>query len=140
MQEIENSDGKARTRSEVDEYVGQQIRDARLRQGWSQQRLAQALGLTFQQVQKYEKAINRVSAGVLVRIARALRVSQASLLPAESVDLADISSDPTRAVLQTRGDRDLLVVLAHLSPQQRASLLPVAQQLRLAGEIKPSRH
>lgn len=140
MQETEHSHATPRTRSEVDEYVGSRIREARLQIGWSQQRLANALGLTFQQVQKYEKAVNRVSAGVLVRIARALRVSQASLLPPENIDPAEIARDPTRAVLQTRGDRDLLIVLAQLSPQQRAALLPVAQQLRQAGEDKPSRH
>lgn len=59
----------------IDQYVGARIREARHLAGVSQTTLAQAVGTTFQQVQKYENAMNRVSASRLVRIARALRQS-----------------------------------------------------------------
>lgn len=52
-------------KNSVDVHVGLRIRTARLAKGWSQERLAEHLGITFQQVQKYEKGKNRVGAGRL---------------------------------------------------------------------------
>ena len=57
----------------VDRHVGFRIRDLRKRLRISQEKLAEELGLTFQQVQKYEKGANRVSASKLYEIARALK-------------------------------------------------------------------
>ena len=45
----------------VDQYVGSRVRARRLEVGMSQEKLADALHLTFQQVQKYEKGVNRIS-------------------------------------------------------------------------------
>ena len=56
----------------VDRHVGLRIRIRRKEVGVSQERLAEALGITFQQVQKYERGANRVSASKLWEIARAL--------------------------------------------------------------------
>ncbi len=61
----------------VDIHVGARVRMRRRFLGVSQQTLADALGLTFQQVQKYERGANRVSASKLYEIARALRVQVA---------------------------------------------------------------
>jgi len=54
----------------------------------SQTRLAEALDLTFQQIQKYERGSNRVSASTLVRIAKALSVPAAALLGEQDPPLA----------------------------------------------------
>jgi Predicted transcriptional regulators len=59
----------------VDRHVGLRIRMRRKEIGVSQERLAEALGITFQQVQKYERGANRVSASKLWEIARALQTS-----------------------------------------------------------------
>src|SRR5258706_4422080 len=56
----------------VDRHVGLRIRMRRKELGISQERLAESIGLTFQQVQKYERAANRVSASKLWEMARAL--------------------------------------------------------------------
>ena len=58
----------------VDQHVGRQIRELRRRLHVSQEKLAETLGLTFQQVQKYEKGSNRVSASKLFEVAGALGV------------------------------------------------------------------
>ncbi|MGH6957704.1 MAG: helix-turn-helix domain-containing protein [Caulobacteraceae bacterium] len=63
----------ARAPNPVDLHVGARIRLRRRLQGVSQDALAEALGLTFQQVQKYERGANRVSASKLYEIAAALR-------------------------------------------------------------------
>ena len=57
----------------IDLHVGARIRMRRRMQGVSQEKLADALGLTFQQVQKYERGANRVSASKLYEIAASLK-------------------------------------------------------------------
>src|SRR4029453_1889583 len=58
----------------VDLEVGHRIRIERLARGLSQTALANQLGVTFQQVQKYEKGVNRVGAGRLTKIANVLGI------------------------------------------------------------------
>jgi transcriptional regulator with XRE-family HTH domain len=58
----------------VDRHVGNRVRMRRLLVGMSQEKLGELLGITFQQVQKYEKGSNRVSASRLYQISRVLGV------------------------------------------------------------------
>ncbi len=58
----------------VDVYVGSRLRLRRILVGFSQEKLAEHLGLTFQQIQKYEKGTNRVSASRLYQVANVLSV------------------------------------------------------------------
>ncbi|SCB58360.1 Transcriptional regulator, contains XRE-family HTH domain [Rhizobium aethiopicum] len=64
-----------KTPNAIDSYVGARIRMRRQLLGMSQERLADQIGVTFQQVQKYEKGINRIGASRLQRIAEVLHVS-----------------------------------------------------------------
>ena len=59
----------------IDAHVGSRVRLRRMLIGMSQEKLGDALNLTFQQVQKYEKGANRIGAGRLFRIAQLLGVS-----------------------------------------------------------------
>lgn len=61
----------------VDRHVGLRIRLRRKELGVSQEKLAESVGLTFQQIQKYERAANRVSASKLWEVAQALNTSVA---------------------------------------------------------------
>lgn len=65
---------RARRADARDEEVGKRIRSRRLECQLSQTELADKIGVTFQQVQKYEKGVNRVGAGRLQRISEALSV------------------------------------------------------------------
>ena len=58
----------------VDHHIGMRVRNRRLALGMSQEALGDALGLTFQQVQKYEKGANRIGASRLLQIAQVLGV------------------------------------------------------------------
>jgi transcriptional regulator with XRE-family HTH domain len=58
----------------VDKYVGSRVRMRRIMLGMSQEKLGEALGLTFQQVQKYEKGTNRVGASRIQQIAEILQI------------------------------------------------------------------
>lgn len=67
--------GKRNTKSgpdKLDKKIGANVRSARILCGFSQEKLANGLNITFQQVQKYENGTNRVSAGSLYRISQIL--------------------------------------------------------------------
>jgi transcriptional regulator with XRE-family HTH domain len=66
---------KKKQASAVDILVGRQIRARRDEMGMSQEKLGEELGITFQQIQKYERGANRVAAGRLFEFAKALGCS-----------------------------------------------------------------
>ena len=63
---------RGRSTVAIDDHVGSRIRERRIMLGLTQQQLAEMIGVTYQQAHKYERGINRVSAGRLFEIARAL--------------------------------------------------------------------
>ena len=78
-------------RHPVDAHVGKRLRLRRGLMGWSQERLGNAIGLTFQQIQKYEKGTNRISSSRLYEFARVLDVPASYFfddLPADLVPVA----------------------------------------------------
>jgi transcriptional regulator with XRE-family HTH domain len=66
---------KTRGVADIDKQFGVRIRTIRVQQGLSQDSLAQAVGVSFQQIQKYEKGINRIGASRLFDLAQVLGVS-----------------------------------------------------------------
>src|SRR6185503_3489572 len=90
----------AKRRATADDVaIGQKLRALRLDGGLSQSELGQRIGVTFQQLQKYEKGVNRVSAGRLARIASALNVPVTAFYEATKRG----KSERSFAYLQTRG-------------------------------------
>jgi transcriptional regulator with XRE-family HTH domain len=63
-----------KTPDPIDRHVGSRVRMQRILMKMSQEKLGDALGLTFQQVQKYEKGLNRIGASRLQQISRTLQV------------------------------------------------------------------
>ena len=59
---------------QIGDFVGARIRHRRCERGWTQERLAHELGISYQQVQKYETGANRINAGRLYQIAVSLEV------------------------------------------------------------------
>jgi len=68
---------------QIDVEVGLSLRRMRLARGYSQTELGEALGISFQQIQKYERGANRVSASMLVKAARFLKIRTVDLLPSD---------------------------------------------------------
>ena len=85
----------------VDVHVGQKVKQRRSLLGYSQERLASALDLTFQQVQKYERGANRVGAGRLYELAKALDVPVTYFFE-DMPDVEGSTSTPAALVEETR--------------------------------------
>ena len=120
----------------VDKFVGSRIRMRRLFLKMSMDELAKTLRLTYQQVQKYEKGINRVSAGRLLEIGSALDVSPAFFFertPASTATPAmamapspDFASD----FLATAEGLELVRAFVMIkNPKLRLSLVRLAQEM-----------
>jgi transcriptional regulator with XRE-family HTH domain len=123
----------------VDLHVGARIRLRRRMQGVSQEKLADALGLTFQQVQKYERGANRVSASKLYEIAAALRAPVAYFFDGladptgelDGVRVAAASEESTvHSFLMTPEGLELAKLFPNIAPGQvRRRLLELVRSL-----------
>src|SRR5579863_933096 len=68
---------RGKSTAAIDHHVGSRIRERRILLGQTQQQLAEMIGVTYQQAHKYERGVNRVSAGRLFQIAKVLSVPMA---------------------------------------------------------------
>ena len=78
--------------STIDRYIGARMRERRLALSISQAQLGKELGVSFQQIQKYESGKNRVSAARLFEICKALNVSLASMFERDPIRKREIRS------------------------------------------------
>ena len=107
----------------VDRYVGRRVADRRISMGFNQSDLGRALGLTFQQVQKYEKGSNRISSSKLWDISQFLDVDVAYFFEG----LSETTRSPGTSSDQDYPSTRQTVEMARLAPtltsrQQRLTL------------------
>jgi transcriptional regulator with XRE-family HTH domain len=111
-----------RAANAIDRKLGQRVRSRRLEIGMSQERLAELLGITFQQVQKYEKGVNRIAASRLFDIASALQqpVSRffEGLTSARSAGAAEERKDFIDDALATPEGSQLMSTFASIRSQR----------------------
>jgi transcriptional regulator with XRE-family HTH domain len=113
----------------VDLAVGARIRLLRKVRGLSQQALAEAAGVTFQQIQKYERGANRVSASMLARIANALDAPVSEMFGENGAQSGAV--DEVASLLSQPGAIDLLRAFSALPRGPvRASLVDFVETLR----------
>ncbi len=122
----------------IDIEIGKRVRRARVAAGLTQTQLADQLGITFQQVQKYEKGVNRIGGGRLYKIARILGVKityffddvehllDPEMVPAGTIEVGAISDRTIRAAraLADILDEDLqkrMLQLIAVLPKRKAS-------------------
>jgi transcriptional regulator with XRE-family HTH domain len=107
-----------RAANAIDRKLGQRVRPRRLEIGMSQERLAELLGVTFQQVQKYEKGVNRIAASRLFDISSALDMSVSrffeGLTSRGAVGVAEASKDYIDDALATPEGAQLIALFASI--------------------------
>jgi len=122
-----------RAANAIDRKIGQRVRSRRLEIGMSQERLAELLGITFQQVQKYEKGVNRIAASRLFDIASALQQPVAKFyegLSARAAGAAESRQSYVDDALATPEGAQLMSVFASIRSQRvRRKVLELVRTL-----------
>lgn len=110
----------------IDVEVGQRLRALRLAKNISQMSLAEAAGVTFQQIQKYEQGKNRISASMMCRLAQKLEISPAELFPPQECGRP---VEGLAGALKTRTLGELISVLNELDEEQAKLALRLLRAL-----------
>jgi transcriptional regulator with XRE-family HTH domain len=122
----------------VDVHVGGRLRLFRLRAGLSQTALAERIGLTFQQLQKYEKGRNRISAGTLLALSRNLDVQVQDFF--EGLTAPQFPGSPaTPPTLPSRLDYEIFQLVAQLGEGDVKRHVRDLLAALVAGAGKPMR-
>ncbi len=116
----------------VDDHVGQKIRHRRWLMGLTQQQLADAVGIKFQQIQKYETGMNRVSASRLWDIAQTLEVSPGYFFEGFAED-AEADFGGQDDLLSSKETLELLKTYYAIPEAQRKRLFELARALGQAA-------
>jgi transcriptional regulator with XRE-family HTH domain len=126
----------------IDRKIGQRVRSRRLEIGMSQEKLAELLGVTFQQVQKYEKGVNRIAASRLHDISAALDMPVARFFEGLGAsryggNVSDVE-DQIEDVLATPEGAQLISLFASIkNPRVRKRVVELVRALsEEAGEGK----
>lgn len=122
---------KTRGCTPVDLEISRRLKAKRLSLGMTQQELAGHLGLTFQQIQKYETGINRLSGGMLHKAAAALHVEPSYFFPPIDGDF-DCEAD---APALSRLGHELVRRFTNMDEHRQKSLVNVARALAPADEL-----
>ncbi len=112
----------------IDREVGRRLAALRILRGYNQTELAKSVGKTFQQIQKYEKGTNRVSASVLFKFAGFLGVQPGYFFPDSALDTAAAAS-PTEALATTRQGHELARLYVGMPEERRTAVLQCARAL-----------
>jgi transcriptional regulator with XRE-family HTH domain len=117
----------AKSPDTTDKHVGARIRMQRTLTGMTQEKLADILGITFQQVQKYEKGTNRVGAGRLLAISKALGVPVSFFFEGQAAEGETRASD-VQSLLTSREGIALAQAFVRIeSDAMRQALVAMAQ-------------
>src|SRR5689334_10809536 len=119
--------------NDIDVYLGKRLRRRRRLLGLTQQQLAGAVGVRFQQIQKYECGANRISAARLWQLSEALEVPIGyfydGLSAAEAQAAANDGAEAGGEVLARKETLDLIRAYYQLSERPRRRLLDLAKSL-----------
>ena len=115
-----------RSATALDVEIGQRLRKARMRCSLTQTDLAEAAGLSFQQVQKYEKGDNRLAISTLARMRPVLGIEAEDLLPPLRNDGSPIG-DPLAAQGGTITGVQLARLFGQMRPEQQRAMLDIAK-------------
>jgi transcriptional regulator with XRE-family HTH domain len=121
--------------NKLDVALGLRIRQRRKALGMSQTALADAVGLTFQQIQKYERGFNRVSFSRLVEIAHAMNCRVQDLVgDLDDAAAPEVLAGQDTSHLRVQGAPELLSSYALITPALRRAILKVTVEIAKCQE------
>lgn len=121
----------------IDLHIGQRVRHRRWLLGMTQQQLAQAVGIRFQQIQKYESGANRISASRLWDLSRALEMPVSFFFDGlETGKDAAAGNATDDGLLQNKETMDLIRAYYALHESPRRRLLELAKALSVTDQSK----
>jgi transcriptional regulator with XRE-family HTH domain len=121
--------GPKNSSTDVDALVGERVRSRRLQAKMSQATLGEAIGVTFQQIQKYEKGTNRIGSGRLFKIAEVLQCDVTEFY--DSVrNNPTITSTPFSKFLATNEGVAIIEAMVKIKSQAlRRAVIDIAEKL-----------
>ena len=124
--------------SNIDQIVGRNIRIHRLTKGWSQTALGGRIGVTFQQIQKYENGKNRVGSGRLFQIAALLDVPVTSFFEGGELTLRESGPSPVQLLAEPLCLRLVQAFSAISDRQTRRAVVVLVESIRRTNQRRTS--
>jgi len=115
--------------TDLDALVGERVRSRRIQAKMSQAKLGEALGVTFQQIQKYEKGVNRIGSGRLFKIAEVLECDVTEFFDSVS-NAYTIASTPFSKYMATKEGVAIIEAMVKIKSQAlRRAVIDIAEKL-----------
>ena len=127
----------------VDVAVGNRMRELRIRSGMTQQTLAEKVGVSFQQVQKYEKGANRMGASRLIQVAGILNVPVSALfqdIDSDGASVEPLDRDAAKVARDWRAINDdgltsVAAIGEAMDPGVRPAAAPFVEEMIVEDEV-----
>lgn len=125
--------------TDIDLHLGRRLRRRRRLLGLTQQQLANAVGIRFQQIQKYECGANRISAARLWQLSEALETPVGYFYDglSEAAERVNVEADRGGEMFSRKETIDLIQAYYQLSERPRRRLLDLAKSLNTETESRP---
>ena len=121
----------------VDIQLGQKLRARRVELGLSQEELANAIGITFQQIQKYERGINRISASRLHDIANSMNIDIGYFFASSTYDfpqtsILEVGESNDNYIVTDKYEAEILSIVKSLSDSEKSKILDLLKDFLLS--------
>jgi len=121
-----------RSVTNADTFTGERIREARVAAELSQTALGEALGVSFQQIQKYEQGVNRLSSNRLMQVAKATKKDVTFFLPGDHTKRS-IDDPAMSKFLTTKEGQHIASNFFKIAPSMRATLVDLVSHFARVG-------
>jgi transcriptional regulator with XRE-family HTH domain len=115
--------------AELEAQIGERIRSRRIHAGVSQENLGKLLGVSFQQIQKYEKGTNRVSAGRLLKIAEVLECDVTDFLEGLQDSRTSSAAEFSKFLATKEGIAIVEAMMRIRTQEMRRTVIDIAEKL-----------
>jgi transcriptional regulator with XRE-family HTH domain len=124
---------KKRYANKIDEFIGEKVRNTRILLGITQSQLANKIGITFQQLQKYENGINRISAATISTLCNIFNTDIVDFFPAQKNSNNGVANEPKKQIPLSASNKEIVHLLELFNKidneQTKKRILSLVQQI-----------